>query len=391
MKIPRAVWALGLVSLCMDISSEMIHSLLPVFLVSVLNTGATTVGLIEGAAEGVALIARTFSGAVSDRQGRRKPLALAGYGLGALTKPFFAMASGAGLVFAARFTDRIGKGMRGAPRDALIADVTPAEARGAAYGLRQSLDTVGAFLGPLLAMAGMLATSGSYRTVFWFAVLPGFAAVAILALAVKEPETHASGTRLPALSIRDIGRLGAAYWMVVVFGATFTLARFSEAFLLLRAVDVGLPAPLIPAVLVAMNAVYALTSYPAGFLSDRFGRSGPIAFGLAALAAADLILAAAGNLWGLAIGVALWGLHMGLTQGTLSAMIADTAPPGLRGTAFGLFSLAAGVATLLASAIAGFLWDRLGAPAAFHTGAGLALAALSAYLWLKRQRVRGTP
>ncbi len=391
MKIPRTVWALGLVSMCMDISSEMIHSLLPVFMVSVLSIGATTVGLIEGAAEGVALIARSFSGALSDRLGRRKPLALAGYGLGALTKPLFALAPGAGLVFAARFLDRIGKGVRGAPRDALVADVTPAGVRGAAYGLRQSLDTVGAFLGPLLAMACMLATSDNYRTVFWFAVLPGFAAVAILALAVQEPETHAPGTRRPAVNLRDAGRLGAAYWMVVAFGALFTLARFSEAFLLLRAGDVGLPASLIPAVLVTMNVVYALTAYPAGFLSDRFGRSGPIAAGLAALAAADLLLAAAGSVWVLALGVTLWGLHMGLTQGILAAMIADAAPAELRGTAFGLFSLAAGVATLLASVIAGFLWDHYGAPAAFHTGAGFALAALTAYLWLRRQLPAGTP
>jgi MFS family permease len=390
-KIPRTVWALGLVSMCMDISSEMIHSLLPVFLVFELRIGAAAVGLIEGAAEGIALIVRSFSGVLSDRLGRRKSLALAGYGLGALTKPLFALASGAGLVFAARFMDRIGKGVRGAPRDALIADVTPAEVRGAAYGLRQSLDTVGAFLGPLLAMACMLATSGSYRTVFWLAVVPGFAAVAILALAVTEPEAHAPGTRRPALSLGDIGRLGAAYWLVVGFGALFTLARFSEAFLLLRAGDVGIPVSLIPAVLVAMNVVYALTAYPAGFLSDHFGRSGPIAAGLAALVAADLVLAAAGSIWVLAIGVALWGLHMGLTQGILAAMIADTATAARRGTAFGLFSLASGVATLLASVIAGFLWDRYGAPAAFHTGAGFACAALAVYLWLRKQMPENHP
>ena len=317
MNIPRTVWALGLVSMCMDISSEMIHSLLPLFLVSVLGAGATAVGLIEGAAEGVSLVARSFSGVLSDRLGRRKPLALAGYGLGALTKPLFAMATGAGLVFAARFADRIGKGVRGAPRDALIADATPAEARGAAYGLRQSLDTVGAFLGPLLAMALMLATSGNYRTVFWVAVLPGLAAVAILALAVREPEARTPGSLRPAVSLRDTGQLDAAYWGVVAFGALFTLARFSEAFLLLRAGDAGLPASLTPAVLVAMNVVYAFTAYPAGLLSDRFGRSGPIAAGLAALTAADLMLAAGGGVWMLAGGVALWGLHMGFTRGVL--------------------------------------------------------------------------
>jgi MFS family permease len=379
-RVPATVWALGFVSLCMDTSSEMIHSLLPMFLVTVLNTGAMAVGLIEGVSEGIALIMRSFSGVISDRLGRRKALALAGYALGALTKPFFAMAPGAGVVFAARFVDRIGKGVRGAPRDALLAEVTPLEVRGRAFGLRQSLDTIGAFLGPLIAMAGMLATAGNFRVVFWMAVLPGVISVAILALAVKEPHVRVSRPQGRMPGLRRIGRLGKPYWAVVAFGTVFTLARFSEAFLLLRSQSIGLPPSLIPAVLVVMNLVYSFTAYPAGFLSDRFGRNGPVVAGLLALILSDLVLAAAGSIWGLSAGVVLWGLHMGLTQGVLSAMVADSSEPDLLGTAYGLFSMASGMAVLLASLIAGWIWDYFGAPATFLAGAGFAGVAFIGYL-----------
>jgi MFS family permease len=383
-RMPGTVWALGLVSMFMDISSEMIHSLLPVFLVSALHASVLTVGLIEGAAESVALITRTFSGALSDRLGRRKTLAMAGYGLGALAKPFFAMAAGAGLVFGARFADRIGKGIRGAPRDALVADVTPADMRGEAFGLRQSMDTAGAFLGPLLAAALMLATDDNYRTVFWVAVIPAALAVAVLAAAVKEPDTPGAAAPGAGFHLRDTARLGRPYWAVVACGTVFTLARFSEAFLLLRAESVGIDPSLIPAVLVVMNLVYALTAYPAGYLSDRWGRTGLIGFGLAALIASDLLLASVESRWALAAGVALWGLHMGLVQGLLSAMVADTAAAGLRGTAFGLFGLAAGLATLLASVAAGWLWQRYEPAVTFLAGAGLAAVTLAGMLALRR-------
>jgi MFS family permease len=390
--IPSTVWALGFVSMFMDVSSEMIHSLLPVFLMTVLDAGALAVGVIEGVSEGAALIVRSFSGVLSDRLGRRKALALAGYGVGALTKPVFAMAAGAGVVFAARFVDRIGKGIRGAPRDALVADVTPAEVLGAAYGLRQSLDTVGAFLGPLIAAAAMVATSGNFRAVFWMAVLPAALAVGILAAGVKEPRAKPHENPERIYSLKGLGRLGRVYWAVVAFGTVFTLARFSEAFLLLRAQSIGVPLSLIPMVLVVMNAVYSLTAYPAGYLYDRLGRNGPIAAGFSALVLSDLILAAGQNAWALGVGVALWGLHMGLTQGVLAAMVAESSTPNLRGTAFGLFSLASGAAVVAASTLAGWLWERFGAPSTFLTGAGLAALAFAGYLCFRKHlQARGAP
>lgn len=384
--IHRTVWALGFVSMFMDISSEMIHSLLPVFLVSVLSASVTSVGLIEGVAEATALITRLFSGALSDRLGKRKALTLAGYALGTLTKPLFALAPGVGLIFAARFLDRIGKGVRGAPRDALIADVTAPHLRGAAYGLRQSLDTAGAFLGPLLAMVLMIATAGEFRTVFWVAVVPGVFAVTILAFAVREPATMSLRAKSSqrALHLRDIAYLGSAYWMVVAFGSVFTLARFSEAFLLLRAEDVGMTASTVPIIIIIMNFFYFLTAYPIGYLSDRLGRTGLMAVGLGILILSDLMLAAAKAGWQVSVGAAIWGLHMGLTQGLLAAMVADTSRQDLRGTAFGFFSLAIGIAILFSSLIAGWLWDRFGAPATFYAGAifsGCALIGFLSFRW----------
>lgn len=382
--IPQTIWALGFVSMFMDISSEMIHSLLPVFLVSVLGASALSVGIIEGVAEATALITRTFSGALSDRLRKRKALVLTGYALGTLTKPLFATATGSGLVFTARFLDRIGKGIRGAPRDALIADVTPCDLRGAAYGLRQSLDTAGAFLGPLLAMVLMIWTSGDFRSVFWLATVPGLLSVAILAFYVSEPVVSLPGSLKFPLQDKNLREMGCSYWLVVLFGCLFTLARFSEAFLLLRATSVGMKASMVPALMVLMNVVYSLTAYPVGRLSDRIGRTGMMAVGLVVLITSDLIFAAANGCWAVAAGTALWGLHMGLTQGLLSAMIADNARQDLRGTAFGIFSLASGVAILLASIIAGWLWEGFGAPATFIAGATIAAVALIGLMVLKR-------
>jgi MFS family permease len=369
--LPTGIWALGLVSLSMDISSEMIHSLLPLFMVSVLGASALTVGLIEGTAEATALIVKIFSGALSDRLGNRKWLAVIGYALGAATKPFFAIASGLGVVAAARFTDRVGKGIRGAPRDALVADLAPPQMRGAAFGLRQSLDTVGAFVGPLLAVVLMLAWSNDFRRVFWVAVIPGALAVLLLIFGVQEPQRPRDGApRENPIRCSNLQRLGAPYAWLVIVGAFFTLARFSEAFLILRAQQGGMPAAWVPLVLVAMNVVYALTAYPFGKLSDRMNRTRLLMLGLLALIAADLVLAS-GNHWSVVlVGVGLWGLHMGMTQGLLATMVADIAPEDLRGTAFGFFHLVSGVAMLVASAVAGLLWDRLGASATFYAGAG---------------------
>jgi MFS family permease len=375
-RVPRPVWVLGFVSLFMDISSEMIHSLLPVFMVTGLGASALMVGVVEGIAEATALIVRVFSGALSDYFGKRKPLAVAGYGLGLLSKPLFALAVSVHWVLAARFIDRIGKGIRGAPRDALIADLTPAEVRGAAYGLRQSLDTVGAFVGPLLAIALMLAFAGDFQLVFWFAVIPGAISVALLVFGVHEAERAQGLTgKRPRLDLALVRTLPPAYWWVVAAGGVFTLARFSEAFLLLRAQQQGLPDTYAPLVLVLMNVVFALSAYPMGRLADRLNPMMLLAGGLAILVAADLVLALSPGLAATALGVALWGLHMGMTQGVMAAMVAGASPPALRGTAFGFFNLVAGVAMLIASVLAGFLWDVYGAQFTFYAGAGFAVLA----------------
>jgi len=378
-EIPASIWALGLVSLLMDVSSEMIHALLPLYLVGVLGASTLTVGVIEGIAEATASITKIFSGAVSDYLGKRKFLAALGYGLAALTKPIFPLAPDIGWLTAARFVDRLGKGIRGAPRDALIADLAPAELRGASFGLRQSLDTVGAFLGPLLAILFMLLTANQFTLVFWIAVVPAFLSVAVIIFGVSEPERPpgAEPLRNP-LRRAELGRLGGTYWLIVAIATLFTLARFSEAFLLLRAQSVGLNVALVPAVMVVMNLVYAAAAWPAGALSDAAGRFGIMTVGFALLVLADLALAFAPNIAWVGIGVALWGLHMGLTQGLLSALVADTAPAALRGTAFGMFNLVTGLAMLAASILAGGLWDLTGPRGTFLAGAGFTAAALIA-------------
>ena len=376
-RIPRSIWVLGFVSLFMDISSEMIHSLLPVFMVSGLGASALAVGLVEGVAEATALIVRVFSGVISDYVGKRKALAVFGYGLGALSKPLFAVALSVHWVFAARFMDRIGKGIRGAPRDALVADLAPPGIRGAAFGLRQSLDTVGAFLGPLLAIGLMLLWAGDFRAVFWCAVIPGAIAVLLLVFGVTEPGPAVGGRpRAAGIGWHSARELERAYWLVVLFGAVFTLARFSEAFLILRAQQHGLPDAYAPLVLVVMNVVYAATAYPVGKLADRMSNLRLLGAGLVTLVAADLCLALAQGLTAVAAGVALWGLHLGVTQGVLATMVAATAPAHLRGTAFGVFNLACGGAMLIASVLAGLLWDTLGSAATFFAGALFSVLAL---------------
>ena len=376
--IPRGVWILGFVSLLMDVSSEMIHGLLPLYLTAVLGASAIAVGLIEGVAESTALIVKVFSGALSDRWKKRQAIAAAGYGLAAFSKPFFALATGPWLVFAARFLDRIGKGVRGAPRDALIADLAPKEIRGAAFGLRQTLDTVGAFAGPLLAIVLMLAWHDDFRAVFWIAVIPAIASFVLIAFAVKEPEHREDENGTTKAQIRfdraTLATLGHAFWGVTAAGAALTLARFSEAFLVLRAADLHLAEAYAPAVLVAMNVVYSLAAYPVGILADRVPPRQLLFWGVAFLVGADAVLAFAGNLAVAGIGVALWGLHMGFTQGVLAAMVAHTAPAALRGTAFGVFNLASGIAMLVSSALAGVLWAWIGPQATFIAGGAFAVA-----------------
>ncbi len=385
--IPKGIWALGFVSMFMDVSSEMIHALLPIYLITAFGTSALMVGLIEGVAEATAAITKVFSGALSDWLGKRKLLAALGYGLAALTKPVFPLAGSVSWLVAARFVDRVGKGIRGAPRDALIADIAPPELRGASFGLRQSLDTIGAFAGPLLAIVLMWISANDFRLVFWVAVIPAFISFGLIVLAVREPgRAPAPRKRRWPLQWAEIARLGQAFWLVTGVAVIFTLARFSEAFLLLRAQSAGLAIFLIPAVLVLMNVVYALSAYPAGILSDRVERRAVLIAGLVVLVIADIVLALSGSLVGIAAGVALWGLHMGLTQGLLAAMIADAAPDDLRGTAFGLYNLLTGLALLLASVIAGALWDQVGAAGTFLSGAGFAVLAIAGLLAMRAQR-----
>lgn len=380
------MWALGFVSLFMDTSSELIHSLLPVFLVTVLGASMTSVGLIEGVAEATALIAKVFSGTISDYLGRRKALTVLGYGLAAIAKPLFPLAGSVGMVLTARFIDRICKGIRGAPRDALLADLSPPHLRGASFGLRQSLDTVGAFAGPVVAIIAMGLLANDIRGVLWIAVLPALVSVVILVAFVSEPARNA-GAGAPRVPFRlaDVKTLSGAYWAVVAVGAVVTLARFSEAFLVLRASDAGLEMKLVPLVLVVMNVAYAASAYPAGLWSDRAGRRVVLLAGVGVLVASDVVLAATSNIWIVMVGVALWGLHMGLTQGLLATMVTDTAPATLRGTAFGLFNLASGVAMLLASLLAGMLWDRSGPVATFAAGAILSGLALIGFACIGRR------
>ncbi|MEN2428726.1 MFS transporter [Chromobacterium vaccinii] len=385
--VPRGVWVLGCVSLLMDVSSELAHSLLPLFLAGTLGVPMLAIGLIEGVAEATALICKVFSGALSDWLGKRKPLVLLGYGLAAFSKPLFPLADSASTVLFARFVDRVGKGVRGAPRDALIADITPPAIRGAAFGLRQSMDTVGAVLGPLLAIALMFVYRDDIRSALWWSLPPALLAVAAIWLWVREPAEHGEKReRAPMLNRAALSRFSAGFWGITALGAVFTLARFSEAFLVLRGAQLGLPLAWAPLVMVAMSASYALSAYPLGWLSDRVSRARLLQLSLLLLIAADLTLGAAAGPAMLLAGALLWGLHLGCSQGLLSALVAQTAPPGLAGSAFGLFNLICGAATLLASALAGVLWQTWGAAAAFHGGAAFAAGALLLGLVLRPLR-----
>lgn len=377
LRLPRAIWMLGFVSLFMDISSELVHSLLPVFVTTTLGASVASLGFLEGGAEAIAMITKMFSGVLSDWMGKRKVLAVIGYGLAAITKPMFPLAQTVSWVFAARFIDRIGKGIRGAPRDALVGDLAPPELRGAAYGLRQSLDTVGAFIGPLLAIGLMLLLGNRIHVVLWFAVFPAFLAVGLLMFGVEEPKQRAAKGNKTPLQLKDIRKLSQSFWWIVIVGGTLTLARFSEAFLILRAQSAGLPVAWVPSVMIVMSLVYALAAYPAGILSDRIDRRLILLIGVAFLVAADVVLALSGSITGIMGGVALWGLHMGFTQGLLAALVADTTRPELRGTAFGFYNFASGILLLAASALAGLLWEAIGSQATFLAGAcfsGLAFA-----------------
>ncbi len=382
--LPRGVVALGIVSLCMDASSELVHSILPVFMVTVLGASGLTVGILEGIAEATAAITKVFSGALSDRWQRRKGLMVAGYGLAALTKPLFPLAESISWVLTARFLDRIGKGIRGAPRDALIADLVRPEQRNAAFGLRQSLDSVGAFLGPLLAIGLLLLWQNDLRAVLWVAVLPAVAAFALLVFGVQDVRPAVPAVRGPPLTVASLRALGRGYWVVVALGSVITLARFSEAFLVLRGQQLGLSLAWIPSIIMVMSLVYAGSAYPVGLAARRWSRRSLLACGLVVLILADVVLATAGTVASVLVGAGLWGLHMGLTQGLLSALVADAVPAQRAGTAFGFFNLVTGICLLLASSLAGLLWDRLGAPATFLAGAVISMTALAGLVLYRR-------
>lgn len=383
--MPREVWALGFVSLCMDLSSELIHSILPLFLVGTLGASAFTVGLIEGVAEATSQIVKIFSGALSDFVGRRKGLLLAGYGLSALSKPLFPLAGSAATVFVARFCDRVGKGIRGAPRDALVADVTPPQIRGAAFGLRQAMDTVGALLGPALAIVLLVALRVDLHRAMWVAVIPALACVIVILVAVREPVRSPGTHRLVSpIHPRELKSFGRSYWVVVMLGLVFTLARSSEAFLVLRGQQSGLDGGWAPLVMVVMSGTYAATAYPAGKLSDRYPRLTMLGVSLLPLIASELLLALVPSVTGVLSAVALWGVHLGFSQGVMSALVADTTPKSLKGTAFGVFNLVGGLAMLAANAVAGWLWLHHGAGSAFLVGSGIAGLTLGLVMSVRR-------
>ena len=388
-KIPRSIWMLGLVSLFVDTSSELVHSLLPIFMVSSLGASMTYVGLVVGIAESTALIVKIFSGTLSDYFQKRKLLTIIGYGLAASTKLLFPLANSMGLVLTARFVDRIGKGIRGAPRDAMVGDIAPAEIRGACFGLRQSLDTVGAFFGPLLAIAGMIIFAGNIRTVLWIAVIPALISMIILIFGVEEPKIHYKIDKKPSLQLKEIYNLSSEYWKLVLIAGIFTLTKFSDAFLILKAQAIGFQVTFVPLIMVIMNIIYAFGAYPAGILSDKVNRKVVLLIGIVLLIIANIILAMADDFFMLVLGIIFWGMHMAFTQGLLATMVTDTTAPEIRGTAYGIFNFVCGIAMLLSSIIAGILWDQLGSSSTFIAGAiGAALACICLLVIYIRQNKR---
>jgi Major Facilitator Superfamily. len=370
-RLPLTIWGLGLGSLLMDTSSELVHSLSPVLLVNVLGASVVAVGMIEGVAEGIAAFTKVFAGAASDYFRRRKTLIVLGYALAALAKPLFPLATSASWVFAARFIDRMSKGIRDAPRDALVADITAQTERGAAYGLRQALDSLGSVVGPILAVLLMLALSGKIRTAMWIAVIPGILAVIVVALLVREPHQKQAAVREPP----DWGKareLPPRFWLIVTVGAIFTAARFSDSFLILRARDIGLSASYAPMIIVVLSCICAAGAYPAGVASDRISPRNLLLIGLGFLIAADVVLGVGHSIVPIFAGGALWGVHLALTQGVFAKIISDFVPVDLRGTGFGIFDLARGVAFVIANVVAGWWWRMSGAPAAFFSAAAFA-------------------
>ena len=384
-RLPRNVWILGFVSLLMDLSSEIYHSLLPAFVTIVLGLPATALGAIDGVAEATASFAKLASGRLSDRSLKRKPWVVAGYGLAALSKPLFPLATSAPTVMVARFADRIAKGIRGSPRDAMIADETAPEIRGRAFGLRQALDTAGALLAPLVAIGLMAWFASDIRMVYWIAIVPAACSSLLALVALREPEQHlAPLKRSPFFA--GFKELDKETKRLLQVGFLCTLARVSEAFLILKGIDIGLSEAMSPLTLAVFNLAYVALAYPAGALSDRMSPRQILLAGMAVLILGNIVLAETGSFAGLLLGVALWGAHMALTQGIFSRMIADSAPEHLRATSFGAFWFVTGIATLLASVLAGNLWDSAGSSAVFFSSAAIAAAALAMLSLLQERR-----
>lgn len=372
--IPATVWMLGIVSLLMDVSSEMINALLPLYLAGGLGASALAIGFIEGLSVAIATVTKFLSGVLSDIGGRAKPLAVLGYGLGALSRLIFPWAASLDQIVLAKAMDRVGKGIRGTPRDAIVAAVSPPEIRGASFGLRKSLDTVGGFAGPLIAIGAMALLAGDIRAVFWIAAIPAALCMIVLVFFVHEPPGNRSMTRV-SIRFADAFRLNRAVWGVIGLASIIMLARFSEAFVLLKSLEAGFTPVWVPLSLVIMHAAYGLTAFPAGRLSDRIGTSGLLVCSLGFLIAAHLTLASVATVWVYVLGTVLWGLHMGFSQGLLGAMIARVTPDHLKGSAFGTFNLVTGVVVLAGNTLAGWLWHSAGSTTPFLVGAALATVA----------------
>ncbi len=383
--IHRNVWILGLVSLFTDFGTKAIQSILPLFLVSVLGANVSIIGLIEGIAESTASILKLFSGALSDYWGRRKELAILGYGLSTAIIPLFALANSPLWVLVARFGDRLGKGIRVAPRNALVADVTPIEQRGAAYGLRQTLDTIGAFSGPLVATIILLISGQNFRLVFWVALVSGIISVCLLVKGIREtPSSKEKRSKL--IQWDTFQQLGRNYWVLVLAATLFNLGHFSDAFLLLKAQHIGIANAWIPLSMIVMNFSYMLSAYPLGLLSDRMGRKQllVVAFWLFSLVYLGFAwVQQPQQIWGL---FALYGVYLGMSQGILLALVADVTPSELRGTGFGVINLVIGIILLPANLLAGFVWETANPQIPFLLGSFLAILASFILLLGVRQR-----
>jgi MFS family permease len=375
--LSRNVWVAGWVSFFMDVSSEMVYPLVPLFLSSTLGVSKSVVGLIEGIAEATASLLKLFSGVIADRFGKNKLLMGFGYGISTASRPILALASGWGMVFLARFTDRAGKGIRTAPRDAIIAASTPPGQLGLAFGFHRALDTAGAVVGPAVALAILAVWAADFRLVFWLSVVPGVLAVALIVWFIEADGRVRPAQAALAWSLRGFDD---RFWEFLLVIGLFSLGNSSNAFLILKAEQVGTSPAWISGIYVGYNALYALMSVPGGLLADRVGMRRMIIVGLGLFAAVYAGIALASTPQQIAALFLCYGIYMGLTEGVQRAYLATLAPKERTATAFGLYHMVVGIAILPASLFAGVLWDTVGPAAPFLFGAGM--AALAAVIFL---------